>query len=281
MKMEWLEAFQITAETQSLTKSSELLHISQPALSKQIRNLEIDLGVSLFIRSSTGVRLTPAGEILLKGSKNILKEINSVRKEISLSQGISNITIGSWPSIATSYLPHKFAKQELKDRFKIKISHSFLELLSGLESGLIDVALFDDREIKHSYYSKFLFSEPFFLFINAHHPLYTNQSSISFHEIKEESFVVLPSTCDARVLVEKEFISKGASLKVASEIEFGQSILGFVEANLGITILPEIFIQNTSENVKAIAINDFNISRDVSLIANDETLGKKVAAMLQ
>ncbi|MFS1517235.1 LysR family transcriptional regulator [Bacillus sp. SCS-151] len=281
MKIEWLEAFQITAETKSLTKSSELLHMSQPALSKQIRNLEIDLGASLFIRSSTGVRLTQAGEILLKSSKNILKEVNSVRKEINLSQGIGDITIGSWPSIATSYLPYKFAKHKFNDQFRVKISHSFLELLSGLEKGLIDVALFDDREIKHSYYSKFLFSERFFLFINANHPIYANQTSISFHEIKDESFVVLPSTCDARMLVDKEFASKGSTLKVASEIEFGQSILGFVEANLGMSILPEIFIQNSSENVKAIEIQDFNISRHVSLIANDEAIGNKLVSMLR
>ncbi|OEH93098.1 LysR family transcriptional regulator [Bacillus solimangrovi] len=281
MKIEWLEAFQITAETQSLTKASEILHMSQPALSKQIRNLEEDLGVSVFIRSSTGVRLTQAGEILLKGTHNILREINSVRKEISLSQGVENITIGSWPSIATSYLPYKLAKQDSKDRFKIKISHSFLELLSRLENGLIDVALFDDREIQHSYYSKPLFSESFLLYINVNHPLYSGQASIAFDEIKSEEFLVLSSTCDARTLVEKEFNTLGSPLKIASEIEFGQSILGFVEANLGITILPELFIQNISDNVKAIPIDGFNATRNVSLIASDETVGKRMVALLK
>ncbi|MGG1889684.1 LysR family transcriptional regulator, partial [Priestia megaterium] len=66
MKTEWLKSFIETAKTKSLSKASEQLHMTQPALSKQMRKLEEDLGVTLFIRSATGVELTSAGEILLQ-----------------------------------------------------------------------------------------------------------------------------------------------------------------------------------------------------------------------
>jgi DNA-binding transcriptional LysR family regulator len=71
VKIEWLEAFLQTTELKSLTKASECLHISQPALSKKIRNLEDELGAQLLIRSSSGVTLTPSGQILLERSKKI------------------------------------------------------------------------------------------------------------------------------------------------------------------------------------------------------------------
>lgn len=105
MKIEWLEAFQQTAETKSLTKASEILHISQPALSKQIRNLEDELGTQLLMRSSTGVTLTQTGLILLERSKKIMNDLNEMRKEITLSQdvGKDDLIIGSWPSIATIF----------------------------------------------------------------------------------------------------------------------------------------------------------------------------------
>ncbi len=58
MKTEWMEAFLVTAETGSLTKASEVLHMTQPALSKQIKSLESALDVSLLHRSAHGVTLT-------------------------------------------------------------------------------------------------------------------------------------------------------------------------------------------------------------------------------
>jgi len=284
MKMEWLEAFHMTAETQSLTKASELLHMSQPALSKQIKNLEADLGASLFTRSAAGVTLTKAGMRLLPVSQLVLKELNAVKKEIALEEGLKDITIGSWPSIATSYLPGKIA---LNDRnhgssnFTIKISHSYIELLAGLENGQIDAALFDDGAISHPYYSTPLFSEKFLLFVNKQHPKFGDLESVNFEEIQKEAFMLLPETCDARTLIQDAFAKKGSLLGVASEIEFGQSILGFIEENLGISILPEIFIKGLPQNVKAIPIKDLDIERHISLIARDEKIGKKVLAVLK
>ncbi|OIK12219.1 LysR family transcriptional regulator [Bacillus sp. MUM 13] len=280
MRIEWLEAFQITAQTKSLTKASETLNMTQPALSKQIRNLENDLGAKLFTRSSAGVSLTKAGEHLLSASKEIIKEINAVKKAIAVDQGLSGITIGAWPSIATSFLPKKLACTQRSD-YHLKISHSYVDLLEGLNEDKLDVALFDEQGISHPYYSTTVFSESFMLFVNKSHPAFGNAESVVFHEIKDEEFVMLLETCDARTLIEHAFSKRGAQLHIASEIEFGQSILGFIEANIGISILPEIFINGLSPNINAIPISDFDIKRTVSLIAKDEHVGKKVLAMLK
>lgn len=80
MRTEWLEAFLITAKTKSLTKASEQLHMTQPALSKQIRKLEEDLGATLFTRSAKGVELTEAGDILFEEIEPVLHKIRSIQK---------------------------------------------------------------------------------------------------------------------------------------------------------------------------------------------------------
>jgi DNA-binding transcriptional LysR family regulator len=280
MRIEWLEAFHTTVDTQSLTKASELLNMSQPALSKQIKNLENDVGASLFTRSTVGVTLTKAGERLLPTCNEILKEWNTVKKAIAVDQGLMGITIGAWPSIATSFLPQKLACAKSSD-YTLKISHSYVELLEGLKEGKLDVALFDEKGIHHPYFSTFVFSEGFLLYVNKHHPTYGEAASVTFEEIKDEAFVMLLETCDARTLIEGAFEERGANLHIASEIEFGHSILGFIEANIGISILPEIFAKGLSPNIKAIPIVGFDIKRKVSIIARDEQVGKKVLAMLK
>ncbi|QPC45655.1 LysR family transcriptional regulator [Mangrovibacillus cuniculi] len=280
MRFEWLEAFQLTAETQSLTKASELLHMSQPALSKQIKNLENDLGASLFKRTTVGVSLTQAGERLLPVSQRILKELNTVKKAIALEQGLMGVTIGAWPSVATSYLPTKLASANRSD-YSLKISHSYVELLEGLNEGKIDVALFDETGIQHSYFSTPVFSESFLLFAHKDHLLFGSRESVTFKEIKDEEFVMLLETCDARRLIQDAFVERNATLNIQAEIEFGHSILGFIEANIGISILPEIFTKGISPNVRAIPIEGFPIKRTVSLIAREESVGKKVLAMLK
>ncbi|MFC4778294.1 LysR family transcriptional regulator [Paenibacillus sp. GCM10023252] len=280
MRMEWLEAFRTTAETQSLTKASELLHISQPALGKQIKNLESEIGASLFHRSTTGVTLTSAGERLLTASQDILKEWTAVKKAIAVEQGLMGITIGAWPSIAASYLPKKLACAKGSD-YTLKISHSYLELLSGLQEGKLDVALFDDYGISHPYFSTPVFTEGFMLFVNQAHPKYGEVDSVTFEEIRDEAFVMLLETCDARTLIQEAFFKRGAELRITAEIEFGHSILGFIEANIGISILPDIFSAGLSPAIRAIPIEGLDIKRKVSLIARDERVGKQVLAMLK
>ena len=105
MRTEWLQSFIETAKKRSLSKASEVLHMTQPALSKQMKKLENDLGATLFIRSASGVELTKAGEILFRESEDILSKVHAVERSIRASEEQGNITIGTWQSMAAFYLP--------------------------------------------------------------------------------------------------------------------------------------------------------------------------------
>ncbi|MCM3629788.1 LysR family transcriptional regulator [Paenibacillus glycanilyticus] len=283
--MEWLEAFRQTAELKSLTKASESLHISQPALSKQIRNLEIELGAQLLTRSSIGVTLTPAGQILFERSKNIINEMNVTKREIALIQdeGKVDLTIGSWPSIATIFLPMRIAgNQQSKPKLDVKtrVFYCFYDLLTNLDNGILDAALFDDRGVKHSYYTEPVFTEKFFLFVNVKHPVFGDKEEVRFDEIKNETFVMLPEGCDVRMLVEDEFTARNGTLNISLEIELGQSILGYIHAGLGISILPEIFIIQMKDTIKAIPITDFGIMRQISVITREKSISKQLLGFI-
>jgi LysR family transcriptional activator of glutamate synthase operon len=283
MRTEWLESFLATAATKSLTKASEQLHMTQPALSKQMRKLEEDLGATLLIRSSTGVQLTKAGEILYKEIRPVLQEVRSIQKKILSTQKTSELKIGTWPSIASFYLPYKIANaKEHSQEVSVKVSYRIDDIFNLLASGELDAALLDDRFIKHSYWSKPLFNETFYLFVNHRHPLAReHEKNIYFRDFKDEPLVVLPPSCDVRMLVEQAYKLHNEQLLISSEIDFGQSIIGFISANLGISILPEIFTKNIDHSIiKVLPVADLKIKRRISLVAPNPEIGKLIHSLI-
>jgi DNA-binding transcriptional LysR family regulator len=77
-----LKYFVAVAETQHITRAAEQLHISQPPLTRSIRELEKELGVSLFERTSRGVKLLPSGERLLSRAREILRLVTQLEAEV-------------------------------------------------------------------------------------------------------------------------------------------------------------------------------------------------------
>lgn len=106
-----LRAFISVAETSSFTRTSELLHLSQPALSYSIRKLEDTIGLQLLARNTRTVELTPAGEHFLAQARGMIQDMDNAvrdaRETLSLSQG--TIRLAALPTAAASFLPEIIA----------------------------------------------------------------------------------------------------------------------------------------------------------------------------
>lgn len=145
MDFKQLRALVTVADTGSVTKASILLNIVQPAVSRQLRLLEEDLGVELFKRSRQGMELTAAGKSLLEYARRVLGEIERARAEIRPSKGSIGgiVTVGLLPStcdLLSSALVAQVARSHPGIRVRIATGYAGT-LQTWLENGEVDVAL--------------------------------------------------------------------------------------------------------------------------------------------
>lgn len=155
MTLKQLVYFLKIAETGNLTKAAQLLHMSQPPLSYQLKSLEEELGVELFTRDARNMHITTEGIYLQDKATQILSLINNTTKEISKisSHGIININIGAVSSINHNLLPKvvsSYKTQHPNAIFNIYDGSSF-RIMELLNNSIIDIGLLREPFPKDTY----------------------------------------------------------------------------------------------------------------------------------
>ena len=148
MELRHLRYFVAVAEEENVTRAAERLHISQPPLSRQIQDLEEELGVTLFERTARTVRLTPVGSLFLVEARAVLQRAEeAVQKARSALGGMQgDLAIGFAPSLTVGLLPEALRLFQ-KAIPKVKVSLHDLssdEMIRGLAQGGIQLALMGD-----------------------------------------------------------------------------------------------------------------------------------------
>jgi DNA-binding transcriptional LysR family regulator len=198
MELRHLKYFIVVAEELSFSRAAVRLYISQPALSRQIKNLEDELRVTLFLRKPEGLKLTEAGSFLLEQAKDILLRSYEVVKTIQSRYSDINIeantplVIGYIPTILQSFLGdalHRFglAYPDIKVDFQ---EMSPNEQVKKLREGAINIAFMGNPpdELDKEFVVECIKKIPIAAVIPDTHPL-ANQSSINLAELATEKFI--------------------------------------------------------------------------------------------
>jgi LysR family transcriptional regulator, benzoate and cis,cis-muconate-responsive activator of ben and cat genes len=145
MELRHLRYFVAVAEEQSVTRAAARLHVSQPPLSRQVRDLEDELGVALFDHGAKSVRLTEAGKVFLNEARTVLQRADeAVRIVKAVANGQSGeIHVGYAPSLTVEILPRALKVfQEANPGVRVQLHDlSTQEMLRGLRDGKLNVAL--------------------------------------------------------------------------------------------------------------------------------------------
>lgn len=143
MELRQLSYFVAVAETGNISRAAQKIFLTQPALSRQIKSLEDEIGQCLLERQAHSVRLTPVGEVLLEEARELLQRADILLDRVRSAGGEVRLRVGYAPSLAEGLLSgavgsfrqrHPAARVELLDL-------STQEMLSGLEEGSLDVVI--------------------------------------------------------------------------------------------------------------------------------------------
>lgn len=271
MELRQIKYFIEVAKREHVTEAAYRLHVAQSAVSRQISNLEEELGVSLFIREGRNVKLTPIGEMFLKHMEQAVKLIDDATSEVEefLDPEKGTIRIGFPSSLAGYTLPTTIsAFRERYPNVKFHLNQgSYAYLIEGVIKGEFNMALMGPVPKKEKKITgKTLFTENIVALLPESHPL-ASKRVLKLSDLRDEPFIVFPQGFILRKIIVDACAQLGFEPMVAFEGEDIDAIKGLVSAGLGITLIPEItLIDSLPRSTVKIAVTEPNVSRTVGVI---------------
>ncbi len=249
INLELYRAFYAIAKTGSLTAASKELYVSQPALSQSILNLETQLGGKLFVRTQKGMTLTPEGEKMLEDIEHGLNYFklaeNNFLQMKHLAKGI--IRIGASDTLCRHYLLKYITKfHDTYPDVNIEITNrTTSETLGLLRAGKVDVAFVNLPIDTHEFnvYECMSVSECF-----VGNSKYKNMSMQNIEDISKLPLVMLETSSNTRLYVNKYFSNLGHELKPGIELGSFDLVVEFAKAGLGVGCVTKEFIKNNIDN---------------------------------
>jgi DNA-binding transcriptional LysR family regulator len=245
MKFRHIEFFVAAAEELNFTHAADRLHVSQPPFSKQIHDLEGELGINLFDRQRKGVALTPAGRSFLIDARQILEDCEaSIRKAQRISRGeIGELAIGYISALTHDFLGKALEVWRLNSP---EIVVDCIEMDSvaqekALLEGRISVGILvpSDRPVLELLQVRVLIKYPVRLALPKSHP-YAEKPEIPLSLLKEEPFIGLnrmyPNYGDWLLKVCQRV---GFKPRIVKEADGAASALAFVAAGFGVAVVSE------------------------------------------
>ena len=244
MDLKQLEYFVRVAELGSFTRASIELDVAQPALSRQVRLLEVELRQSLLTRNGRGATPTEAGKLLLEHGRGILHQVAVAREELGTVRGslAGRVSIGLPPSLSrliTVPLTHEFRRQLPHAQLTLTEGFSLL-MYEGLRVGHLDIAVLYNPDRSPDLETATLHEEELVL-ISAREK---TQAPIALKDVAALPLIV-PSRPNAfRMLIEGAMTKIGSKPRIVLEVDGLNAILSLVKEGLGHAVLPRYTLSN-------------------------------------
>lgn len=285
MEMRQLRYFTAVADELSFTRAAQRLHVSQPPLSRQISNLEGELGVQLLHRDKHRVALTEAGRMFLGHAKAILRDTDTAAGIARrAAQGeIGRLVLAFGGSAALSVMP------EILKNFRIRYPEVTVELeqlplterLDALRSRRVDVGYvllpFGDRTLS----TELMVRDPLVLAVPQDHAL-AEEPHVRLKQIQSCDFVAFPRTGGLGYHSHIVDICRGAGFvpRIVRETAPMESVIGLVASGLGIAMVPSMARRLRLANVVYVPIKDKRAYIDFAFAWNKENRSPVLHAFL-
>jgi DNA-binding transcriptional LysR family regulator len=252
------------AEHGSVSAAARARNLTQPSISRQIQELERQLGVHLIERTSQGARLTPAGERLCEGARDILAALSSLPERVRILQGevAGRVRVGTIDSIGIHVLPPLLAEFVSENpRVEVQVvCQSSPQLMAMLLDDEIDVAIGTTEHPK--LVCERLYQNP----LVVAYPTERSAEDVpdTLAALVKERIVTFSSGLTIRSVLDQAFAKQGLSFQPVMGLANVEVIKSMVRAGLGLGIIPDGCLIDHEVGIKP--IRDLAVSRTIRLI---------------
>lgn len=261
MELRHLRYFVAVAEEENVTRAAARLHVSQPPLTRQIRDLEDELGVALFHRVGRSICLTDAGRVFLREARAALGRVDEAVAAVrAAAQGqLGELHLGYAPSPTMEILPALLRRlqKEARGLRVVLHDHTTPEMLAGLRTGRLHAALMmqPPRQAARGIHFSPLRNYPIGVLVPGGHP-FTRRRAVKVRELLAEPFVVFAR---AEYPDYHEFIARILGkdlrkLRIAEECDSGPSLMTAIAAGRGIGLGASILATAAGRRLRFVPI---------------------------
>jgi DNA-binding transcriptional LysR family regulator len=273
MDIERLKIFLDAAQTLNFSKTAKRLHVAQPTVSKTIKDIERTLNVELFVRSTTGLKLTEAGQAILPWALRLVQVNNQMIDHVKSLDGelVGRLRIACTTSAGKYILPHLVA------RFRVIHPNIQVSILACTQEIALDRVLEKDADLgvissetwNPELQTQYFFTDQIILIVPADHP-WANREYIEPADLIEQSLIMRESTSGTR----RALISKLAShdimendLNILMEVGNAEAIVSTVGAGLGVSFVSRMaaIYALAIECVVEVPVVGLDLSREINI----------------
>lgn len=288
MELRHLRYFVAVAQEENVTRASMLLHVSQPPLTRQIQDLEEELGVALFERNGRSIRLTEAGRVFLKEAKAVLLRVEEAvaTARAAAHEQPDELQLGYAPSPTIEILPRLLREfQKRCPNLRVALhDHSSPEMLAGLREGRLQAALMmqPSRSAARGLTFEPLRTYPVGIVVPPTHPL-TRLRAVTLDDAIAEPIVVFSRKeyPDYHEFVNRIVGNRGNRIRIAEECDSGPSLMAAVASGKGIAINASVVASAAGGRLRFVPLKPAPAPAVVGIATNPKRSKKSVDTLIE
>jgi len=280
--LQQLQAFIAVAERGSFRAAADQIHLSPPALSRRIEKLESIIGTRLFNRTTRQVELTSIGRVFLERARAAIDDLESAIlgiSDIAVTRS-GRVTVACVPSAAIYFLPQVisgFSAKYPSIRIRV-IDESMSQTLQSVLAGESDFGIGFMPTLMPEIAFEGIHIDPFVIAMRQDHPLAKRQS-VNWSQIESEQLISVARSSGNRQLLDDVMSKAGLKPNYAFEVSHIGTLLGMVEAGLGIAAVPRTSLPANHPTVVGLPLRKPTISRSLGLLRKQGVSLRPAASM--
>lgn len=277
-----LKVFEAVARHLSFTQAAQELHLTQPAVSMQIKQLEEEVGLPLFEQLGKKVFLTQAGEEMYHYSRSIANELSEAEEVLEQLKGVKRghlvLAVASTANYFATRILAAFSKQFPDVTFSLDVTNRAV-LLQQLEHNEADIVIMGRPPADMHLIMEPFMENPLVVIAPPNHPL-VSVKQVQLSDLKDEPFLFREKGSGTRIAMERFFEDHGVTLKTGMEMASNEAIKQAVEAGLGLGIVSihTLELELETRRLAVLNVREFPILRHWYLVHRE---GKRLSPVAE